>query len=223
MKTFIPVFILIMFIYSCEKNVQCGQDIIIDSLELSPAVEEGLLLKGTERIVFNDGEGNKIIFKSPHERQYQTNKELLYIICGNDDYRNNQYEVVETENYRITYSDSLDPKKVMLVNAVIRRRDTLLEEELDITILFNGQRQSIAPYVWGERYNIQQKKKYEVPTLYEENPFLNIIFDTTFNNKPYQGVIKFNSDGGGNEFYNRYGILQFTEIGDKVWTVESIQ
>jgi len=223
MKTTIQLLIMIfLFNLGCQKDPNCGEDVVINSLLLSPEVEEGLLLQGNERIVFNDGEGNRIIFKSPAERKYFTKHELLYVLCEDDDYRNNQYEIVETENYSITYTDSIDSKKVMLVTADISRKGTLLVENLDITIIFNGQRQSIAPYVGKMRFNIPMRFNYGVlDTLNEKNPFLSITLDTTFNNQPYQGVIKFNSDWG-NEFYNRYGILQFKQLGDKVWTIESI-
>jgi hypothetical protein len=223
MKISLPLIsIIIVFNFGCQKDPDCGENVVIDSLELSPEVEEGLLLKGTERIVFNDGDGNRIIFKSPANREYLTKKELLYVICGNDDYRNNQYEVVETENYSITYTDSLDLKKVMVINAEIRRTDSLLEENLNLKIMFDGKRQCVAPYVWRPRFNVPKRIKYDVPgSLHEKNPFANIIFDTIFNNQPYQGVIKFGSDWGP-VFYNRYGILQFKQLGDKVWTIESI-
>ncbi len=214
--------IIIVLNIGCQKDPNCGPDVVIDSLQLSPGSEDGLLLRGTERIVFNDGNGNKIIFKSPTEREYSTKKELLYVLCGNDDYRNNQYEVVETENYTIRYTDSLDLRKVMVVNANIIRNDSLLEEELSISIMFDGQRQSIAPYGRSERFNIPKRIKYDVTTtLDEKNPFGNIIFDTTFNNQPYHGVIKFYSDWGY-EFCNMFGILQFKQLGDRVWTIESI-
>ncbi len=206
----------------CQKDPNCGEDVIIDTLELSPATEEGLLLIGTERVVFNDGEGHKIIFKSPAEREYSTKKELLYVICGNDDYRNNQYEVVETENYSIRYTDSLDAQKVMLVHANIKRIDSLLIESLGISIDFGGTNETRVPYNWITRYNIPQRKNYGVSSFFKpENPFSNAIFDTTFNNQIYDGVSRINA-GWGTVFYNRDGILQFKQLGDKVWTIESI-
>jgi hypothetical protein len=214
--------IIIGLNFGCQKDPNCGEDIVVDSLQLSPNIKDGLLLNGTERIAYNNPDGEKMIFKSPTERAYSTDREVLSVICGLDDYQLNQKEVIEYEKYNITYTDSLNQNRVMRVNATFFLDDSLLYDRLEIIISEGNQILAWAPYGFRKRYNIKTRTEYAPAGFNMDKPFGSPVIDTIFNNQPYTSVYSFPS-GYGIQYFNSYGILQFDTNGHILWTIESIK
>jgi hypothetical protein len=112
---------------------------------------------------------------------------------------------------------------VLSVSASIEREDSLMVEDLDIIITSMDKILAWAPYCYDIRYDITNRKMKQIPTvLNENNPFSNIVFDTVFNGNNYNGVMRLAS-GWGNHYYNRYGILQFDDVGGHIWTINKIE
>lgn len=214
-------FICCFLLLSCSKDPKCGEDIVIERINLSRQVKEGLKLQGSERIVYRSNTGAQMIFKSDTLRKYSIIPHRFFLICEAKDYRDNQFEVVEMEQYTIRYVDSLNALNKMVVNAEIRKSawgpDNELYEQLSIELYASNSRVAAALYFHNLRYNWLTRTSTSFDADYNpQKPFYSNLADTILNNVSYQNLVL-----EGTQMYNELGVLGFRLDNGEQWTIES--